>query len=352
MLSGVTGTLTESTSIHSSKAEIMSSFQTPLSRYVATFFPVLAAASPLAGCSDSDGDGGNNAAAPAPVFLSQSEARAAIGSRDEFVSAMSKFDLQSRTGSLQPATVDQYLSALPDHVIALSTADRESIAGELDTVLDRMTAAGLRVPADPPEVQLVRTDGKEEGDAVAYTRSDTIFLCDGFFASPPELQVHVIAHELFHIWSRANPEVIRWPTHEALGFARVPGTSFPASLADRKITNPDDPLVNETIRVTFQGVPTQVFLGLLANADYHGGALFDYLQLQLIEPTTGALHALDSAEGLVEQIGTTTPNVLSAEEISAEHFAIGLLQDAEIHDPALIQAVLKPFAAAATANHD
>jgi len=352
MLASAAGTLAETTSTHPNKAEIMSSFHSPLTRCIATVFPVLAAASPMIGCSDSDGGDAGDNAAPIPVFLSQSEARTAIGRRDEFVSAMSKFDLQSRTGSLQPVTVDQYLSALPDHVIALSAADKESVTGELNTVLDRMTAAGLRVPADPSEVQFVRTDGKEEGDAVAYTRSDTIFLCDGFFASPPELQVHVIAHELFHIWSRANPELVRWPTHEALGFVRVPGASFPTSLADRKVTNPDDPVVNETIRVTFQGVPTQVFLGLIASADYHGGTLFDYLLLQLVEPASGALHELDSAEGLAEQIGTTTTNVLSAEEISAEHFAIGVLQDAEVHDPALIQAVLKPFAAGATANHD
>lgn len=297
------------------------------------------------GCSD---DPAPTSPAPeaalAPVFLSQAEGRAEISRRDDYVAAMSRFDRQSRTGSLQPLSVDEYLAAMPAHVRAFSDAERAQVTTALATVQQRMTDMGLAVPAAPAQVRFVRTDGGEEGDSMAYTRGDSVYLCDGVFAGGPEFVLHVVAHEMFHLWSRANPDVVRWPSHEALGFVRAPSTPFPASLAELRIANPDDPLVEETIRVDVDGTPTEVFLALVARSDYQGGGLFDYLQLQLIEPATGTAHALESVQGLLEQIGTTTTNVLSAEEISAEHFAIGLLQDAPIQDPALIEAVLKPFA--------
>ncbi|CAN96525.1 hypothetical protein predicted by Glimmer/Critica [Sorangium cellulosum So ce56] len=303
-----------------------------------------------AGCDDQDDashrsdDAGEQAGAVAAVFLSQDEGRIEISRRDEYVAEMNRFDLQLRTGSLEPVTVDDYLRAMPPHVLEFSEGERQRVTAALSTVLDRMAATGLKPPEDPAEVQLVRTDGKEEGDALAYTRSASIFLCDGLFTMEDALFTHVIAHELFHVWSRANPDVVRWPTHEALGFVRAEDISFPASLAERRITNPDDPKVHETIHVQLDGKPVEVFLAIMASKDYEGGSLLDYIQLELIEPASAASHPLDSAQGLFEQIGTTTPEILSAEEISAEHFAIGLLQDRPINDPELIEAVLRPFA--------
>jgi hypothetical protein len=303
---------------------------------------LLLAVAAVAGCTDEDSDRTGDGR-PTAVFLSQSDGRAAISSPDDYVAAMSKFDRQSRTGSLAPVTVDEYLRAMPDHVLAFSAEDKQRIAAGLATVLDEMTALGLRPPAAPTEVHFIRTDGAEEGGADAYTRGDNVFLCEAYFTSDPGTQIHIIAHEMFHLWSRANPDVVRWPTHEALGFVRALSASFPASLVDLRIANPDDPLVNETIHVTIDGAPVAAFLALIAKSDYHGGGAFDYLQLQLVDVASGAVHELTSAQGLLEQIGTTTPNILSAEEISAEHFAIGVLQDMPVNDPALIQAVLKPF---------
>lgn len=302
-----------------------------------------------AACSDEandpedSGDLGEVPATLTPAFLSQDEAREEIGRRDEFVSAMSTFDLESRTGAPRPVAVEDYLRVVREHALAFSEDEKENVGEQVNTVLDRMAERGLRPPADPPEVRFVRTDGEEEGGPAAYTRSGTVFLCDLFFDLDPALQIHTVAHELFHIWSRANPDVVRWPAHEALGFSRVQDLTLPPGLADRKITNPDDPLLEEVIRVSFDGAPVDVALATIARSDYEGGSFFDYLDLWLVEPESGALHSIESAEGLFEQLGTTTEYILSAEEISAEHFALGLLQDAEIRDPELIEAVLLPF---------
>ncbi|WP_437938947.1 hypothetical protein [Sorangium sp. So ce341] len=282
--------------------------------------------------------------AVAAVFLNQDQGRVEISRRDEYVAEMSGFDLQLRTGSLTPVTVDDYLRAMPLHVLEFSEDERQRVAAALSIVFDRMDAMGLQPPEDPAEVNFVRTDGNEESGGLAYTRSASIFLCDSLFAQDDAFFTHIIAHELFHVWSRANPDVVRWPTHEALGFVREEEISFPASLADRRMANPDDPKVHETINVQFDGKPAAAFLAIMASKDYEGGSLPDYFQLRLVEPESAALHPLESAQGLFEQIGTTTPNILSAEEISAEHFAIGLLQDRPINDPELIEAALRPFA--------
>lgn len=316
----------------------------------AMFWPTVMALLFLpAACSDEANDPqdsrdlGEIPATMTPVFLSEDEAREEISRRDEFVSALSAFDLESRTGAPRPVAVEDYLGVVRKHVLAFSEAEKENVGEQVNAVLDRMAESGLRPPANPPEVRFVRTDGEEEGAPAAYTRSGTVFLCDQFFGLDPALQIHTVAHELFHIWSRANPDVVRWPAHEALGFSRVQGLTLPPGLADRKITNPDDPLLEEVIRVSFDGAPVDVALATIARSDYEGGSFFDYLELWLVEPESGALHSLESAEGLFEQLGTTTEYILSAEEISAEHFAIGLLQDVEIRDPELIEAVLRPF---------
>jgi hypothetical protein len=289
------------------------------------------------------------AAASAPrvsaVFLDAERGKAVIGQRDEFTAAMSRFDLQSRTGSQEAVTLDAYLAALPAHVRAFTAAEQARISAAMNAVLERMAAAGLEAPASPAVAQFVRTDGAEELGAVAYTRGATIFVGDQFFTLEDAMVRHVVAHELFHLWSRANPDTIRWPTHEALGFVRVPGARLPASLVDRKLTNPDDPVVEETIEVTIAGAKVTALLGLIASSDYRGGSPLDYLKApQLVDVATGALHPLESAQGFFEKIGTSTKYILSAEEIAAEYFATGVLTDQPINDPTLIAAVLRPFA--------
>jgi hypothetical protein len=279
------------------------------------------------------------------VFLDAERGKAVIVERDEFVAALSRFDLQLRTGSPTPVTVDAYLSGLPAHVRAFSAAEEARVAAAMSAVLERMAATGLAPPARPAEVQFVRTSGAEEIGAVAYTRGAAIFVSDGFFALDDRMARHVVAHELFHVWSRANPDAVRWPTHEALGFVRAPGAGLPASLLDRKLTNPDDPRVEETIEVTIGGAQVPVLLALIASSDYRGGSPVDYLKApQLVDPATGAVHPLEAAQGLHEQIGTSTRYILSAEEVAAEYFATGLLADQPINDPQLIAAVLRPFA--------
>jgi hypothetical protein len=290
-----------------------------------------------------------SAAASAPrvaaVFLDAERGQAVIAERDEFTAAMSRFDLQSRTGSQEAVTLDAYLAALPAHVRAFTAAEQARITTAMTAVLERMAAAGLQPPASPAEAQFVRTDGAEELGAVAYTRGATIFVGDQFFTLADAMQLHVVAHELFHVWSRANPDTVRWPTHEALGFVRVPGAGLPASLRDRKLTNPDDPVVEETIEVTIAGAKVTALLGLIASSDYRGGSPLEYLKApQLVDVVTGAVHPLESAQGFFEKIGTSTKYILSAEEIAAEYFATGVLKDQPINDPQLIAAVLRPFA--------
>jgi hypothetical protein len=288
------------------------------------------------------------AAAPramAPTFLGIEEGKAVIVRPDEFTAAMSPFDRQSRLGAKEAVTVEAYLAGLPAHVRAFSDAEKARITAAWTAVLERMAAAGLEMPASPATVQLVRTSGAEELGAAAYTRGPTIYFGDGAFAVDEAMLRHLVAHELFHVWSRANPETIRWPAHEALGFVRAPGRSLPASLASLKLTNPDDPRVEETIDVRIGGTEVSVFLALIASSEYRGGSPLEYLKApQLVDATTGAVHALDAAQGFFEQIGTSTKYILSAEEIAAEYFAMGVFQHEGIRDPALIAAVLKPFA--------
>jgi hypothetical protein len=73
-----------------------------------------------------------------------------------------------------------------------------------------------------------------------------------------------------------------------------------------------------------------------------GGGLFSYLGVYLYDPTNDAAYTFDEVAGYYEQIGKNTSYNIHPEEISAEHFRMGLA-GANVPDPNLVTGLLALF---------
>src|SRR5678816_3416853 len=130
---------------------------------------------------------------------------------------------------------------------------RLPILAALAIALSSSLAAAADVPELPlPEkILLVHTSGKEEGNA-AYTRGNAIFLPSAMLTFAADKLEGTLCHELFHVLSRNDAET-RQRLYGIIGFRACEEIPLPAMLKDRKLTNPDAPLINCTIDLKVNG---------------------------------------------------------------------------------------------------
>jgi hypothetical protein len=268
------------------------------------------------------------------------EGAAALAAQDDFATALSRFDLQCRMQTGDEVTVDAWRKSVVAQVREWDPKHSAVVAESAARLRARMEK--LKLPL-PKAVFVVRTTGKEEGNA-AYTRGSAIMLPETVLAHQPEQFDRLLAHELFHVLSRNQP-MLRAELYGLIGFQTCEPIALPASLADRKITNPDAPLVDSYLELpdgdkTYFGAPI-----LYASAQEYdakaGGSLFKYLtfRLMVIEKRDGKLQPVMKDEKAVvidpknvpaffEKIGRNTNYIIHPDEILADNF-VHLVMGAE-----------------------
>jgi len=197
----------------------------------------------------------------------------------------------------------------------------------------------------PKRITLVKTTGAEEGHAF-YTR-DTAIMIPERESGPAneELLEKTIAHELFHILSRNNPE-LREKLYRVIGFTKCNEVGFPEELKSRKITNPDAPRNDHSIRVRVKDKQEDVVPILFANSPSYdpakGGEFFNYLQLGFLPVSKSSATGktpLTSQEisGFSEQIGRNTKYIIHPEEILADNFALLVMGEDDVQSPEILK---------------
>ena len=289
------------------------------------------------------------------AFANVDQARQILATRDAFVERLSPFDRAARLKTNRVVTEAEYLDFVAAAALGWEEADRRTISAAYDQVQAKIRA--LRLPL-PPKFFVVKTTGQEEGDTV-YTRQTAVMI--------PRSKIgdnlpRLLAHELFHIASRANPALAE-RLYAVIGFLRCTEASYPASLAARKLTNPDAPRNDYCIRVTLDGRSVAATPILFSRAERYdpvrGGEFFDYLQLGLlVRAAPGeALSAekvvgLQQVTGFFEQVGQNTQYVIHPEEILADNFAL-LVLEMNVKSPAVLiglRRALAEFSATSTGS--
>ena len=284
-------------------------------------------------------------------FASADEGRAILTANDTFTASMSRFDLQCRLTTDKEVSLDDWKRFVAEHVRDWQIAEIQTVSESLGRLKKLM--ADLRLPL-PPVIQLMRTTGDEENGA-AYTRNSAIVLPTRVLGYDKIQMDRLLAHELFHLLSR-HDGAIRARLYKIIGFEVCEPIELPASLAARRITNPDAPLIDCTMGLPAKDGKTIVGAPILySEAKQYdaksGKTLFQsfIFRLLVVERTpengpwkpvlrNGQPVVLNPREeqAFLDKIGQNTNYIIHPDEILADNFVRLVMHDQNVPTPRII----------------
>ncbi|PKG37209.1 hypothetical protein [Psychromonas sp. Urea-02u-13] len=276
-------------------------------------------------------------------FLSKIKASENLVISDEFIVRLSQFDMAARMKTDQVVDKKQFLEFVSSSVIDWNKSDITKVTKAFDSIRSQLQKLKIDLPS---KIGVILTDGKEEGNA-PYTRGNSIILQHDKLSSSKELK-KLIAHEIFHIYSRNNP-LVKDNLYKAIGFFPAKELEFPNTLKGRRITNPDAPNNNYVIRVKFNNEKLWVYPIIFSETDRYipskRGEFYDYLQFKLLVLDDGSSRILDFSQvsGYFEQVGKNTNYIIHPEEILADNFALMVLGITAIPSPEIIDKMKNVF---------
>jgi hypothetical protein len=159
-----------------------------------------------------------------------------LGHRDEWAKQLSGFDLGARQKTAEPTTLNEFLTFAAGSGVAWTPEEEAAWR----VVVAKLSAATTGLDLHVPNIDLIKTNGREEFDA-AYTRETAIMLPQSMMSRPttdPRGAYFLLAHELFHVLSRVDSR-LRDDLYALLGFKTVKGFEYPWELESRRLSNPD-----------------------------------------------------------------------------------------------------------------
>lgn len=277
-------------------------------------------------------------------FASSSQSSQLLGTSDVFTSSLSAIDVAARLGNAALNSEQDYLDYATKQAVEWTTKEIADTRATIKSVENKIKALGLKLNL-PKQIILVKSTMAEEGNAGGYTRSNYIAL-----GSNPSEDLFV--HELFHVFSRHNPAK-RDQLYETLQFKKCNRITFPSSLKDLKVTNPDAPFIEHFVKAQINGTEKEIVFITRASKPYEGGSFFEYLQKRAMEvegdtnnkqaklidgkPILIAYAAIENLEAL---IGNNTGYNIHPEEILADHFKL-LVKGEKVSAPSFLDAMKK-----------
>ncbi len=285
------------------------------------------------------------------VFATVEEAARILTAQDDFVRRMSPFDRAARMKTDRDVSEDEYLSFVGKSVLSWNSAEQQRIAAAYQEIETELRI--LSVPL-PSRLFFIKTTGVEEGGA-AYTRANAVVFPQGVLTlRRPEIS-KLLGHELFHVLSRANPD-LREKLYAAIGFVNCGEVELPPALNLRRITNPDAPANDHCIRVQINGQDHWAVPILYSSVEKYdvkrGGEFLHYLQFRLLlverSEDSSTAKPLENGQGPIllephqvsgylEQVGRNTGYIIHPEEILADSFSLLLLRRRNIPSPEVLE---------------
>jgi hypothetical protein len=286
------------------------------------------------------------------AFATAAQGGELLAKRDDFVLRLSPYDRAARmkSGSDVPEAV--FLHFVATNVLEWNVAEKALVNSALSDLQPRLDDLALPFPKT---IYFVKTTGAEEG-GLEYTRGNGIILPKPTLDKSKRAGVKdIIAHELFHVLSRANP-ALKEKLYALIGFQPCGEIVFPTARAGAKITNPDAPKNDHCIRVKIGGEAVWAAPILYSKtAPYdaaRGGEFIESAVMQFLvverkgegasasasyDPANPRLVADTELSGLYEQLGRNTNYIIHPEETLADNFRLFLLQITDVPSPEIPQ---------------
>jgi hypothetical protein len=253
---------------------------------------------------------------------------------DAYSKSLTPFDLQIRLGIVNGATEKDYLARAASQVRNWPEEEQLQLKKSFTEIETFLKANNIKLNL-PAKIQLIKTAGKEEFEAEGYTRNNRIMLCTG---ARQQITTHLVAHELFHVYSRFN-EKKRDDIYKIFGFEKCNRINTAVAMKNKVITNPDCPFIEHYTTLDIDGKSVDMVLQLYSKKEYNESYnLGDYMNLGLLQVEgkaeqkrpvmkngTGVIYDLEQVPDLFKHIGSNTTYILHPEEISAEHFAMWVI---------------------------
>ena len=289
-------------------------------------------------------------------FATAAESRLRLGTRDDFVAALSAYDRSARTGRRGAVTENEFLEFAAGQALDWQPAEIAKLSLSVAKISERLKPLQLPLPR---EVWLVKTTGREEAET-PYTRGNAIILPQQYLNVAADEMERVIIHELFHVISRHVPDR-RNKLYAIVGYRDCGPLAWPPELEPRRITNPDAPDTRYCITLQRAGAPLTFYPVLFAKEDSFDptlpGTYLDRLVFQLLAVmgsdknwTAGraenALVLLDPATvpEYFGAIGLNTRYIIHPEEILADNFVLLVRGERQVRTPRILDELQRVLA--------
>lgn len=236
-----------------------------------------------------------------------------------------------------------YLAFIKKDVTSFSETESEFVADIMKECFDLCNKVSPSI--FPKNINLIKTKGRYYGDGVYFTREDCIIIPANELAKPNREQfLSTMLHEIFHVYSRKNPEK-RAALYQLIGFKAIEpniNVAIPEPLKSRILLNPDG--TNFLYYITLQMAPDKeikVVPIIYANADKYNSkkpAFFNYLVFELFElqPMARGWAVQATKEGkstlnlkdlpdFHRQIRDNTGYIIHPDEVLADNFSFLML---------------------------
>lgn len=281
-------------------------------------------------------------------FASVKEGQEALTKADDFTNSWSQFDMDARAQK-SDATKEDVFELIRSNVLEWTSEEKKQISAVFAEVEAIILKEQYTLPL-PNEILVIKTSMKEEGNASGYTRGNNIILGEKAIAQNPESLKHLVIHELFHVLSR-NDKDFKTAMYDIIGFTTTNQIALPDSIADKKITNPDAPLIDAFITLETNDGAVDCAMILYATEPWKGGSFFEYINIAFLklegelnkipylEDGAPVFYTMGEALNFFDQVGMNTNYIIHPEEILADNFTSLILQENNLADPWIIDEI-------------
>ena len=276
-------------------------------------------------------------------FAPTSKAKELLAKKDIYIQGLSSFERAAKIKQAGPISIDEYIKFIQEQTVEWSKEDKIKLS---EVIAKAKIKLGHLANHLPKNITFIKTTGQDEGGA-PYTRGNSIILPKRQVSQSIKSLERLFYHELFHIISRNNKQ-LRDELYSIIGFKPCGVVKLPDDMMPLRISNPDAPIIEHCIRISFEDKKHWVAPVLFSRIPKYnpetGDIFFRYLEFRLmpidLKTTKPILNndkpillKPDEAEGFFEQIGRNTSYILHPEETLANNFVLLTTGKADLKNP-------------------
>ncbi len=229
--------------------------------------------------------------------------------------------------------LDEYKESLKNGVLDFTDNEKDFVR---NIFVDAIRLCNnLSSSVFPKSIHLIKSDGNRYGPSVYYTRENAIIIPQNVLKEQnPQRFLSTMLHEIFHIYSRYNPEK-RKALYELIGFKKAASKiKYNSFTMERYLTNPDGIDFDYLIDLeTKKGEKVQAIPLIYSNKDSYNPEIttfFAYVSFGLIEvkfkngtywiPEDNRPNDVTQYTNFYTQIGENTGYIIHPDEILADNF--------------------------------